>query len=85
MATFLRPLQKRRQFYGIRLSALLCESLVETFLTQNTKIKNIMHAPTDVTCSMGFGGTISIKPWPLINDEKLETQNGIMNSLNVCQ
>ncbi|MFT6907168.1 MAG: hypothetical protein ACJAS1_003845 [Oleiphilaceae bacterium] len=44
-----------------------------------------MHAPTEVICSMDFGGTIRIKPWPFINDEKLETQNGIMNNLNVCQ
>jgi len=67
------------------LSAWLWESLVATFLTQNTKIKNIMHAPTEVICSMGFGGTIRINPWSFINDEKLETQNGIMNNLNVCQ
>jgi len=44
-----------------------------------------MQLPAVITNSEMEGGAIRIKPRPLISDEKLETQKGMRNSLNVCQ
>jgi hypothetical protein len=44
-----------------------------------------IQARMQTICSIGLGGIIRIKPCPLINEEKLETQNGIKNKRNVCQ
>ena len=63
----------------------LGDRLLESLLTIYTKPKNTKHAPIEAISSLCFGGIISRKPWPLINDEKLETQNGIANNLSVCQ
>ncbi len=36
-------------------------------------------------CSRGLGGRIKKNPFPLMRDEKLETQKGIRKRRNVCQ
>jgi hypothetical protein len=43
------------------------------------------HKPAATAISIGFGEKIKINPLPFTNAEKLDTQNGITNSRNVCQ
>ena len=45
---------------------------------------NARQLPTENTNSANTGGAMRMKPCPLMNDEKLETPNGLMNSLKVC-
>ena len=45
---------------------------------------NARQLATENTNSTNTGGAIRMKPCPLMSDEKLETPNGIMNSLKVC-
>lgn len=61
--------------YGLRL---IC-------FNTNTKETKAIQLPMVITNSETEGGAIRIKPRPLISDEKLETQKGMRNSLNVCQ
>jgi hypothetical protein len=46
---------------------------------------NSAHNPAAIAISIGFGEKIRTNPLPFTNAEKLDTQNGIMNSLAVCQ
>jgi len=46
---------------------------------------NTAHNATAIPISIGFGEKIRMNPFPFTNAEKLETQNGIRNSRNVCQ
>lgn len=50
-----------------------------------TVITKTMPQETAIPNSVKFDEKTNIKPSSLISDEKLETQNGIKNSLRVCQ
>jgi hypothetical protein len=54
-------------------------------LSRITTMHNTAHKPTAIPISIGFGEKIRINPFPFTSAEKLETQNGIKNSRNVCQ
>jgi hypothetical protein len=54
-------------------------------LNISTAAHNTAHKPTAVKISIGFGENIRMNPLPLTSAEKLDTQNGIKNSRNVCQ
>ena len=43
------------------------------------------QARARTNCSRGLGGRIKKNPFPLMRDEKLETQKGIRKRRNVCQ
>jgi hypothetical protein len=43
------------------------------------------HSAAATPISIGFGEKIRMNPFPFTSAEKLETQNGIRNSRNVCQ
>jgi hypothetical protein len=45
----------------------------------------IAQNPAAVAISIGFGEKIRKNSLPFTNAEKLDTQNGIKNSRNVCQ
>jgi hypothetical protein len=45
---------------------------------------NAAQLPTKKNNSFALGGKIRINPRPLMSEEKLDTQNGIRNSRNVC-
>ncbi|WP_181314388.1 hypothetical protein [Phormidesmis priestleyi] len=53
-------------------------------LRAKTNDKNRTQHAIDTSVSFVFGDTNTIKPCPLIKAEKLETQNGMRYSLNVC-
>lgn len=46
---------------------------------------NTTHAATKPADWVSLEGKTSMKPLPLISAEKLDTQNGIVNSRNTCQ
>lgn len=50
-----------------------------------TKAVKAKHSPTEVANSVAEGGKTRMKPFPLMRDEKLDTQNGIANKRKVCQ
>jgi hypothetical protein len=54
-------------------------------LSTITAMHNTAHNATAIPISIGFGEKIRMNPFPFTNAEKLETQNGIRNSRNVCQ
>ena len=55
------------------------------YLSNNTIAVNTKQAVTDVKVSDQWGEKITRKPWPFINDEKLDTAKGIQNKRKVCQ
>jgi hypothetical protein len=54
-------------------------------LSIGTTKHKIAHNPAAVAISIGFGEKIRMNPLSFTNAEKLDTQNGIKNSRNVCQ
>jgi hypothetical protein len=54
-------------------------------LKTSTVTHNTAHEPTAIPISIGFGEKIRMNPLPFTSAEKLDTQNGIKNSRNVCQ
>jgi len=54
-------------------------------LRRSTTPHNTAHKATAIPISISFGEKIRMNPLPFTNAEKLDTQNGIKNSRNVCQ
>jgi hypothetical protein len=54
-------------------------------LTTKISNKNNTQNIADTAVSVILGETNRINPWSLIKAEKLETQNGMRYSRNVCQ
>jgi hypothetical protein len=54
-------------------------------LSNSTIPHSTAHKTTAAKISLGFGEKIKMNLLPFTNAEKLDTQNGIRNSRNVCQ
>jgi hypothetical protein len=78
---FPAPADTDRSLFASRSAA----SLFFRRLSTSTTTHKIAHKPAAIPISISFGEKIRMKPRSFTSAEKLDTQNGIKNSRNVCQ